>query len=167
MKSICLILFFLSFSISHAQITTDGRMNDLKLRMNLSEIIELTGKEIVLKETEDSYNAEVQHKGIHYSLIFYNPFDSTNEKDIILNAIQTSDKKVKTLANTGIGNTLDEIWKVYKKQLLSTWMAWDWDKDEISSTQRVFEVYEADSEAILYFELTNNNVTSVGIRLYD
>lgn len=164
MKNLFILIFVFVSSQIFAQISTT-RMDDFRLNMTLPELEKTLGKKVELTKDENQYNYiyKTNHKGNDFEFLFYELTDENGRSYMNLFQISTTSSKIKTLSKVGVGNTLDELWNVYKNYTISIWNQWDEKTETYHKDNRVFQLYDNDNGNVLYFDIKNNKVVKISL----
>ncbi|WP_314241536.1 hypothetical protein [Empedobacter tilapiae] len=154
---IALLGFFLLSVVGFGQISTT-RMNELKIGMRPSEVLNLLSNKPVA--IADENETKITLKGIDYTIEIRSGYLSKTENDTYLSSISTRSKNIKTLSGIGIGSSLEDLWKVYSSKynvLL----------DKSNNNNREFRIDDRENGVILTFSLNNEIVTTIGLSSYN
>lgn len=156
------------FSFSFAQISTT-RMNEIRIASNLAEVETTLNQKLEISKKQDDwlYKTRVNHKGSEFELGFTEYVDENNQTKIELFEITTESASLKTLSQIGIGNSLEDLWKVYKNYNISVWSTWDESTEKYSKTERVFQLNDYDAGTVLYFYLRNDKVYKITLSFFE
>lgn len=163
MKQLLSGLFLLAALSAYAQITTT-HMGDIYVGKKIADVEKDLGLKIpiVIKEGTYGFYFKTDYKGEKYELYFTEGFYE-GEETYQLTEVSTVSPTLKTLSGMGIGNTLEDLWKTYKKYSIEVFWQWDTEKDQPSKTDRIFQIIDRENYTVLQFLIRNNKVYQIRI----
>ena len=159
MRLILVVLAVMFGFNSHAQITLH-EMNGITPAAGQEEVESVIGEKIEIPGDPDhpDFSTTVKRDGVAFELSFANPCAGEERPCYILQEIATVSTKIKTSERVGVGSSLEAVKKAYaaynQKENCYTGMLEDRD---------CFYVRDNEKGVTLYFDVTENKVTKIGL----